>query len=55
MHVNNEIGVIQDIQAIADITAARGILLHVDAAQSAGKIAIDVTKTPVDLMSFCCA
>jgi len=52
MHVNNETGVIQDIAAIADITAARGILLHVDAAQSTGKIAIDVLNTPVDLMSF---
>jgi len=53
MQVNNETGVIQDIAAIAEITAARGILLHVDAAQSTGKVAIDVTKTPIDLMSFC--
>lgn len=52
MHVNNEIGVIQDIDAIAQMTRARGILFHVDAAQSAGKIVIDVEKTPVDLISL---
>lgn len=52
MHVNNEIGVVQDIDAIAKICAELNIVFHVDAAQSAGKIAIDVTKTPVDLMSF---
>jgi cysteine desulfurase len=51
-HVNNEIGVIQDIQAISEITRARGILLHVDGAQSAGKITVDVKKILVDLMSF---
>jgi cysteine desulfurase len=54
MHVNNETGVIQDIHAIATITAARGILLHVDAAQSVGKLAIDLSQTPVDLLA-CCA
>lgn len=53
MHVNNETGIIQDMAAIADITASRGILLHVDAAQSAGKLSIDLKKTPIDLMSFC--
>lgn len=53
MHVNNEIGVIQDLQSIANLTSSRGILLHVDAAQSAGKIPIDVQSIPVDLMSFC--
>jgi len=52
MHVNNEIGVIQDIDAIGELTRARGIIFHVDAAQSAGKVDIDVTKTKVDLMSF---
>ena len=52
MHVNNEIGVVQDIEAIAQICSDRDIVFHVDAAQSAGKIAIDVSKTPVDLMSF---
>lgn len=52
MHVNNEIGVIQDIEAIGNLTRSRGILLHVDAAQSAGKVAIDLAKLNVDLMSF---
>lgn len=52
MHVNNEIGVIQDIDAIGQMTRARGILFHVDAAQSTGKLPIDVEKTPVDLMSL---
>src|SRR3990167_3487742 len=52
MHVNNEIGIIQDIHAIAALTSARGILFHTDAAQSAGKIPIDTTHTPVDLVSF---
>ncbi|MBV8801751.1 MAG: aminotransferase class V-fold PLP-dependent enzyme [Gammaproteobacteria bacterium] len=53
MHVNNEIGVIQDIQKIAEITYKNDILFHVDAAQSAGKIPIDMQKTPIDLLSFC--
>jgi cysteine desulfurase len=52
MHANNEIGVLQDIRAIAELTRARGILFHVDAAQSAGKVAIDLKAMPVDLMSF---
>ncbi|MFN4292124.1 MAG: IscS subfamily cysteine desulfurase [Permianibacter sp.] len=52
MHVNNEIGVIQDIDAIGQMTRARGILFHVDAAQSTGKLPIDVEKTQVDLMSL---
>ena len=52
MHVNNEIGVIQDIKAIGEITRARKVLLHVDAAQSAGKIPIDLQDMKVDLMSF---
>lgn len=52
MHVNNELGVIQDIQAIGKITSARHILLHVDAAQSAGKIPINLAEMAVDLMSF---
>jgi len=52
MHVNNEIGVIQDIAAIGEMTRARGILFHVDAAQSAGKVPIDLDKMKVDLMSF---
>ncbi|WP_296056218.1 IscS subfamily cysteine desulfurase [uncultured Amphritea sp.] len=52
MHVNNEIGVINDIAAIGEITRANGVLLHVDAAQSAGKIDIDVDKMKVDLISL---
>ncbi len=52
MHVNNEIGVIQDISAIGEITRERGILFHVDAAQSAGKVPIDLQEMKVDLMSF---
>jgi cysteine desulfurase len=52
MHVNNEIGVIQDIAAIGQLCRERGVLLHVDAAQSAGKLELDVGKLQVDLMSL---
>lgn len=52
MHVNNEIGVITDIAAIAEVTRANKVLFHVDAAQSTGKIEIDLTAVKVDLMSF---
>ncbi|NML29830.1 IscS subfamily cysteine desulfurase [Paraburkholderia antibiotica] len=52
MSVNNEIGVIQDIDAIGEITREKGIIFHVDAAQATGKIAIDLQKQKVDLMSF---
>lgn len=52
MHVNNEIGVIQDIGAIAALLRDKGIIFHVDAAQSAGKLAIDLNELSVDLMSF---
>lgn len=52
MHVNNEIGTITDIQAIGEITRSKGVLFHVDGAQSAGKIDIDVAAAKVDLMSF---
>jgi cysteine desulfurase len=52
MHVNNEIGVIQDIGAIGELCRERGILFHVDAAQSAGKVPIDLQSLKVDLMSF---
>jgi cysteine desulfurase len=52
MHVNNEIGVIQDIEKLGEICRARGVLFHVDAAQSAGKVPIDLSKLKVDLMSF---
>jgi cysteine desulfurase len=52
MLVNNEIGVIQDIPAIGAICRERGILVHVDAAQATGKLPIDITTLPVDLMSL---
>jgi cysteine desulfurase len=52
MHANNEIGVICDIAEIGEITRARKILFHVDAAQSAGKVPIDLQTMKVDLMSF---
>ena len=52
MHVNNEIGIIQDIAAIGELTRSRGIIFHVDGAQSAGKVTIDLEKMKVDLMSF---
>lgn len=52
MHVNNEIGVIQDIEAIGEICRNRKILFHVDAAQSPGKVPINLDELKVDLMSF---
>lgn len=52
MHVNNEIGVIQDITAIGELCRARKIVFHVDAAQSAGKLPIDVQAMKVDLISL---
>lgn len=52
MHVNNEIGVVQDVAAIGQLLRNKGIIFHVDAAQSAGKIAIDLSQFPIDLMSF---
>lgn len=52
MHVNNEIGVVTDIESIAELTREKGVLFHVDAAQSAGKIEIDLMRAKVDLMSF---
>ncbi|AXE91992.1 IscS subfamily cysteine desulfurase [Paraburkholderia terricola] len=52
MSVNNEIGVIQDIEAIGEICREKGIIFHVDAAQATGKIDIDLQKLKVDLMSF---
>ena len=52
MHVNNEIGVINDIAAIGEVCRAKGVLFHVDAAQSAGKVQIDLEIMKVDLMSF---
>ncbi len=52
MHVNNEIGVIQDIQAIGEIAREHKVIFHVDAAQSPGKAPIDLKEMKVDLMSF---
>jgi cysteine desulfurase len=52
MMVNNEIGVIQPIEQIGEICRQKGIIFHVDAAQATGKVAIDLAKLKVDLMSF---
>ncbi|GAB6261640.1 IscS subfamily cysteine desulfurase [Photobacterium sp. CCB-ST2H9] len=52
MHVNNEIGVIQDITAIGEMCRENGVIFHVDAAQSAGKLPIDVQEMKVDLISL---
>ncbi|MDR0274766.1 MAG: IscS subfamily cysteine desulfurase [Burkholderiaceae bacterium] len=52
MLVNNEIGVIQDVDAIGEICRERGVLFHVDAAQATGKVAIDLQNQPIDLMSL---
>ena len=52
MMVNNEIGVIQDIETLGEICREKGIVFHVDAAQATGKVAIDLQKLKVDLMSF---
>ena len=52
LFVNNEIGVIQDIEAIGELLREKGIIFHVDAAQATGKVVIDLQKLKVDLMSF---
>jgi cysteine desulfurase len=52
MHVNNEIGVIQDIATLGKICRENNVIFHVDAAQSAGKVTIDLSALEVDLMSF---
>ena len=52
MHVNNEIGVINDIAELGEITRENGLVFHVDAAQSTGKVPIDLANLKVDLMSF---
>jgi len=52
MHANNEIGIVNDIAGIGEVTRNAGVLLHVDGAQSAGKIPIDLEQMKVDLMSF---
>lgn len=53
MFVNNEIGVIQPIEAIGELCREKGIIFHVDAAQATGKVEIDLQHLKVDLMSFC--
>jgi cysteine desulfurase len=52
MHVNNEIGVIQDVAAIGEMTRARKVLFHVDAAQSLGKVPLDMAEMKIDLLSM---
>ncbi len=52
MLVNNEIGVVQDIEAIGKVCRENGIIFHVDAAQATGKVSINLAELPVDLMSF---
>ena len=52
MFVNNETGVIQDIETIGNLCREKGIIFHVDAAQATGKVEIDVTKLKIDLMSL---
>lgn len=52
MHVNNETGIVQDIAAIGELCRSRDILFHVDATQSVGKLPLDVSQLPVDLLSF---
>jgi cysteine desulfurase len=52
MHVNNEIGVVQDVGAVGRLCRSRGVLLHVDAAQGAGKLPLDVERDCVDLLSL---
>ena len=52
MHINNEIGTINDIKSIGALTRSRGVVFHVDAAQSTGKVEIDLSELEVDLMSF---
>jgi len=52
MHINNELGTLNDLTAIGEITREAGIFFHVDAAQSTGKVEIDLSSLPVDLMSF---
>ncbi|PYE33195.1 cysteine desulfurase IscS [Idiomarina fontislapidosi] len=52
MHVNNELGVVQDIKAISECCRAHNVLLHVDAAQSVGKLPVDVEQLGVDLLSI---
>ncbi|MDP6374293.1 MAG: IscS subfamily cysteine desulfurase [Pseudomonadales bacterium] len=53
MHVNNEIGVINDVEAIGRVCRDAGVLFHTDAAQSAGKLPLDVGEMPIDMISLC--
>jgi cysteine desulfurase len=52
MHINNETGAVQDIEKLGAICKERGVLFHVDAAQSAGKVAVDLAALSVDLLSL---
>jgi cysteine desulfurase len=52
MHVNNEIGVVQDVAAVGRLCRARGALFHVDAAQGAGKLPLDVARDAIDLLAL---
>ena len=52
MHVNNEIGVVQDVAAVGRLCRSRGVLFHVDAAQSAGKLPLDVERDCIDLLAL---
>ena len=52
MHINNELGTVNDLEKIGDIVRKNGAFFHVDAAQSTGKVEIDLSRIPVDLMSF---
>src|SRR6056300_260773 len=52
MHINNELGTLNDLQSIGEITREAGVFFHVDAAQSTGKVEIDLSTLPVDLMSI---
>ena len=52
MHVNNETGVVQDVEGFGELCRSRGIVFHTDGAQSAGRIALDVRRMPVDLLSL---
>ena len=52
MHANNEIGVVNDVAAVSAVCRAQGVITHVDAAQSAGKVPLDVQTMPIDLISI---
>ena len=52
MMVNNELGTVTDVKAIGEITREAGVIFHVDGAQAAGKVKIDLEELKIDLMSF---